>query len=199
VFAPEILSTSFGYLGQIPAEIIFYIPVFYIIVISFYKFWMLILSDKLLVPSHHKITVRNALTAAFWIFCLEILISPLVSTHGLPSWTYIYRDINYLRIAVWIIAITLTTTVVDYFTTTLQNIAKYIWYVLFGSLLFFQIEGIAIGSGLRWFTASVVNNFSGFKTPLSGLPIEVAFAIPIYMALAIAAIRYWRIVWDNKL
>ena len=51
---------------------------------------------------------------------------------------------------------------------------------------------------MRWFTSSVVQNFSGFKTPLSHIPIEVALAIPIYVILAISVIRYWRIVWTTN-
>ncbi|MEK7591851.1 MAG: hypothetical protein AAB508_00485 [Patescibacteria group bacterium] len=198
-FAPEIISTSFGMVGSLPMEILFYLPVFAGIVISFYKFWVLILSPALLVPGHHKITLRNLLTAAFWIFLLEIIISPLVVTKGLPEWTYIYRDINVLRISLWIFTIVLTTGAVDFVASKLDTLTHFILYVITGSFIFYQIEGVAINSGMRWFTSSVVQNFSGFKTPLSHIPIEVALAIPIYVILAISVIRYWRIVWDNKL
>jgi aryl-alcohol dehydrogenase-like predicted oxidoreductase len=35
--------------------------------------------------------------------------------------------------------------------------------------------------------------------PLLQAPIEIAFAIPCYMALVLATIRYWEIVLDNRL
>jgi hypothetical protein len=198
-FAPEILSTSSGMVGSLPIEILFYLPVFAGIVISFYKFWVLILSSVLLVPSHHRITLRNLLISAFWIFLLEIIISPLVVTKGLPSWTYIYRDINILRISLWILTVAIATGTVDLVASKFDSMTHFILYVITGSLIFYQIEGIAINSNMRWFTPSVVQNFTGIKTPLSNIPIEVALAIPIYVILAITIIRYWRIVWDNKL
>ncbi len=42
-------------------------------------------------------------------------------------------------------------------------------------------------------------DFSGFKTPITGVAVEVAFAIPCYLALIVGFIRYWEIVLDNKL
>ena len=42
-------------------------------------------------------------------------------------------------------------------------------------------------------------NFCGYNTWLTGVPVEVALAIPLYMALVIGFVRYWEIVGDNHL
>ena len=42
-------------------------------------------------------------------------------------------------------------------------------------------------------------NFSGYKTPITGVAVEVAYAIPCYLALIVGFIRYWEIVLDNRL
>ena len=40
---------------------------------------------------------------------------------------------------------------------------------------------------------------AGVATLLIGVAIEVALAIPFYLALIVAFIRYWEIVLDNRL
>ena len=46
---------------------------------------------------------------------------------------------------------------------------------------------------------STVRNFCGYNTWLTGVPVEVAFAIPLYMALVIGFVRYWEVVGDKRL
>ncbi len=198
-FAPEITKTSVLMLGTIPAEILYYLPVFSLVTISFYKYAHLVDSNMPLVPSPRRISFKNLAIASIVIFCMELLISPLVVTHNLPSWGYIYRDINIFRIGLWIVLIYLSTSLVDVVKKNIPEVIKMLAYVLVGSLIFFQIEGYLIQNGYRWFTESVTNNFSGFTTPISHLPIEVSLAIILYLTLGLSTIRFWRIVWDNKL
>jgi hypothetical protein len=61
------------------------------------------------------------------------------------------------------------------------------------------VESWLIVNGYRVYGPSAVNNFTGFVTPITNVPVEVAFAIPCYMALIIAFIRYWEIILDNRL
>ena len=67
-----------------------------------------------------------------------------------------------------------------------------------GGLIFLPLEAWFIANGFRIYGPSAVENFIGFTTPITNTPIEVALAIPFYLALIISFIRYWEINFDNK-
>jgi hypothetical protein len=45
----------------------------------------------------------------------------------------------------------------------------------------------------------MVERFTGLKNPITGLPAEIGVAVPCYLALIVAFIRYWEVVLDNRL
>ena len=61
------------------------------------------------------------------------------------------------------------------------------------------IESWLAINGYRVYGQSMTERFTGFTTPITGVASEVAFAIPCYLALIIAFIRYWEMILDNKL
>jgi hypothetical protein len=71
--------------------------------------------------------------------------------------------------------------------------------VLLISALALPFEAWFIENGFRIYGSSAAANYTGFTLPLSDVPVEIAFAIPCYMSLIIAFIRYWEIVFDNRM
>lgn len=198
-YAPEVIQTSLLLLGGVPIEVLYYAPVFSSFIIAFYKFWMFHLDKIPLVPMKKKVTVRNFLICAVGIFMFELLIEPLIENNNFPIWSYIYRDISVVRIGLWIILIASGTTLVDKLFYGMSQFPRYLMYISSISVVFFQMESWLISHGYRVYLESATANFSGFTTPASDIPIEIAFAIPLYLALIIAFLRYWRVVWDNNL
>lgn len=198
-YAPEIMGESVGFLRGVPLEVFYYAPVFSSFVICFYKFWTFRLDKTPLIPVKKRLTVRNILIILIGVFMFELLVEPLVGNFHFPAWSYVYKDISLVRIAIWIALIGISTTTIDKFFVGLQFIPKFALYISLPSILFFQLESWLINNGYRVYSQSAQANFTGFVTPVSRIPVEVAFAIPIYVTLIITFVRYWRIVLDNRL
>lgn len=198
-YAPEIMEQSVGFFGRVPLEIFYYAPVFSSFVICFYKFWTFYLDKTSLIPVKKIFTIRNTVIILIGVFIFELLIEPLVDNLHFPAWSYVYKDISLVRIGIWITLIAISTTTIDKLFIGLQFVLKFILYVSLPSLLFFQLESWLINNGYRVYSQSAQANFTGFVTPVSRIPMEVAFAIPIYVTLIITFVRYWRMVLDNHL
>ena len=99
----------------------------------------------------------------------------------------------------WVLLIAVTAVVVDKFLIGLPLPLRFAAALLFISVLTLPIESWLIMNGYRVYGTSATLDFTGFKTPITGVAVEVAFAVPCYLALIIGFIRYWEIVLDNKL
>lgn len=198
-YAPEVMKQSIGFMGGVPLEVFYYAPVFSSFIICFYKFWSFYFYKIPLMPVKKIFTIRNTVIILIGVTIFELLIEPLVDNLKFPAWSYIYKDISLVRIGVWIALIAFSTTIIDKLFVGLEFVLKFILYVSLPSLLFYQLESWFINNGYRVYSYSAQVNFTGFVTPISRIPIEVAFAIPIYITLIITFVRYWRIVLDNNL
>lgn len=194
-YAPEVYAVSIGTIINIPIEVLYYAPVMTGFVIAFYKFWS---RGIPFVPSPNRFSLRNGLLLLIAIVMYELLIEPIVLNQNFPQWGYIYQDINVVRIFIWMLMIWLSTVVVDMFAKSVSYTFRFILYVSLSSLSFFQIESWLINNGYRVYAQSAVDNFTGIMTPMSKIPIEVAFAVPLYLVLVLSFVAYWRVTLDNK-
>lgn len=201
-YAPETLSVINGHFIpflNIPWKAIYYIPVFMALVLSFYKYWSLLLVDKILIPPIKKNKIwRNLLISMLAVFLFELMIEPMVINAKMPAWSYIYRDISFIITGGWILIIWLSMTLVDKFFIHFSLRDKTMLYVLFGTIVTLPIESWLIINKYRLYELSTVENFSGYHIPLTSLPVEIAFAIPFYLILIISFIKYWIYKFDLK-
>ncbi|MEX0616427.1 MAG: hypothetical protein WD231_01275 [Candidatus Woykebacteria bacterium] len=198
-YSPEVLDTLVGYfIINVPIEALYYIPVFTSLVIAFYKYWSFSLDDKAIVPVKNRAWLRNLALAFIGVFFFELMVEPMVVNAKFPSWSYMYRDISILMSGVWIIIIWLATGLVDRIFIQLDIAKRFALYLIVGTTVFLPLESWFIASGLRIYGPSAVENFVGINTPITHTPVEVALAIPFYLALIICFIRYWEIILDNK-
>jgi len=199
-YAPEVLTTISGiYLWKAPIEAFYYIPVFLALVIGFYKYWNFVLENKVIAPSK-KINYWKKLGLSFlMVFLFELVVEPMVVNAKLPQWSYIYRDISIIMAGLWVLIIWISVTAVDKFFIHWSLKGKFIMYLAISCIMTYPLEAFFIKQGYRVYGESAVANFSGFITPITNIPVEIAFAFPLYMALIIASIKYWEIVFKNKL
>lgn len=198
-YSSEVLDTVSGtWILGIPIEILYYVPVFTALVIAFYKYWSFVIDDAALVPVKKRKWVRAIVLAFVGVFMFELLVEPMVRNENLPSWSYIYNDISFLMTGLWVLLIAAGALVVEKFTANFSISRRFVFGVLFISVLSFFIESWFITNGHRVYGEGATMNFSGFQAPITGVPIEVAFAIPCYLSLIVGFIRYWEIVLDNK-
>lgn len=199
-YAPEVLNTIAGIkLFSIPIEALYYIPVFIGLIIGFYKYWSFKIENLPVVPVKRTPLLRNLFLSFLAVFMFELMIEPMVTNANFPRWSYIYRDITILLTGFWVLIIWVTTFVVDKFFIYFSLTKKFILYLIFSSIFTFPLESYLINYGYRVYGPSATANFSGFSTILTHIPIEVAFAIPLYLALIISFTRFWEITLDNKL
>ena len=198
-YSPEVMEVLSGNtLFGVPLEALYYVPVFSALVIGFAKYWNLILDDELVVPVKKRRWLRDFFIAFVAVFLFEIMIEPMVVNVNLPDWSYIYRDISILMTGGWILIIWLAVSLVEKFFQWLPLNERFTLCILFGTIITLPIEGYLMRNGFREYGQSSVDNFSGLMTPLSQIPIEVMVAIPFYLALIMAFIRYWIFVFENK-
>ncbi len=193
-YSPEVLAViegSYFPFLNVPAHLLYYVPVFTSLVIGFYKYWGLFIEDESSPSPVRGHWLRVLIISFIAVFAFEIMIEPMVVNAKLPSWSYLYRDISFLMTFGWIIGIWLSITLVDRFLPRLTTPKRFVSYLVVLTVIVFPIEAVLIKSGIRVYGASAQENFSGFTTIIADLPIEVLFAVPLYMALVVGFILYW--------
>ncbi|MGB0560906.1 MAG: hypothetical protein ACPGVO_03780 [Spirulinaceae cyanobacterium] len=200
-YAPEVLAsmTPFNLLGVPILDVFYYTPVFMGLVISFYKYWMFIVEDEPLVPSKNRKWLRSIFIAFLAVFLFEVMIQPMVENQGFPQWSYVFFDISIILLAAWVLMIGITAVVIDRLFLHFPVVYRFVLAMGLAGAIAWPTEAWLIAHDYRIYGESATHNFTGFTTPLLGTPIEIAFAIPCYMALVIAFIRYWETVLDNRL
>lgn len=200
-YAPETMEVIAGryvpILG-IPWATLYYIPVFTTLVICFYKYWSFVLDKKLLIPMKNIKWLRDFGISFVGVFLFEMMIEPMVVNAKLPAWSYIYRDVSLLLTGSWVIIIWLAISLVDKFLKQIDLIEKFVLYVMVATIITLPGEALLRTQGIRLYGPSTTANFSGFTIPLTAVPVEIFFAIPFYLALVIAFIKYWIFVLDNR-
>ena len=199
-YAPEVWQAVSGVtLFGVPIEVAYYVPVFGSLVIAFYKYWTFVMDDVLLVPVKRRKWFRAAIIAFVGVFLFELLVEPLAENRGFPEWSYVYRDISILMTGTWVLLIAAGAVVVDKLMLGQPMPLRFAAAVFVIGALALPIESWLIVQGHRVYSESAMMDFSGFTTPITGVAVEVAFAIPCYLALIIGFVRYWEIVLDNNL
>jgi len=168
------------------------------LILSFFKYWSLLI-DKILIPPIKNAKLgRNLMISVLVVFLFELMVEPMVVNSGLPSWSYVYRDISFIMTGGWILIIWLSISLVDKFFIHYDLKEKTILYVLFATIITLPIESWLIINKYRLYGPSAIENFSGYQIPLTSIPVEIAFAIPFYLVLIISFIKYWIYKFDIK-
>jgi hypothetical protein len=199
-YAPEVLASLSGrYIAGVPLELFYYVPVFAGLVIGFYKYWGFVLDGTLLVPLKQIRWGRGVAMTALALFMFEVMIEPMVLNQGFPQWSYIFHDISLVMTGLWVAVIALTALLVYRFFPHYPMPTRFALALVICTAIALPIEYYLFVQGFRVYGPSAMANFSGFTIPVINAPVEIAFAIPCYMALVIGLIRYWEISLDNRL
>ena len=199
-YSPEVLQAVSGIsMMGVPIEILYYVPVFTTLVIAFYKYWSFVIDSAALVPVRKRKWLRAVVLAFIGVFFFELLVEPVVQNDKFPTWSYVYRDISFLYTGIRVLLIAIGAVVVDKFMNGMPLPLRFVVGVLLISALYLPFESWFLANGYRVYGETAVMNQTGFKSPVTGLPVEIVFAIPCYLSLIVCFIRYWEIVFDNQL
>ena len=194
-YSPEVLRSISGInLIGVPIEGFYYVPVSMALIIGFYKYWAFRLDGIPVVPLKNIPLLRKFILTFVGVLLFEFMVEPMVTNANLPSWSYIYHDISIIMSGIWILIIWASTSIVDRFFIHFNLTRKFILYLIMSAVIATPIEAWLIKTGYRIYGPTSVANFSGFRSIIFNVPIEVVFAIPMYLALIIAFARYWEII-----
>ncbi len=200
-YAPEVYEAAGPFtipVLEIPLAGLYYIPVFLTLVISFFKYWSLYLDKKLLVPVKKSRWLRNFILTFSAVFLFELMIEPMVNNLHMPQFLYIYRDINVAMSGFWVLLVALVAQFVDTRFIHWSLPKKFGAYLMIATAVAAPVEAWLIRSGFRVYGISATQNFTGFKTLLFQVPIEVVFAVPFYLALVITFTKFWELTADDS-
>lgn len=199
-YSPEVLKTVSGaFLFGVPVEILYYTPVFTGIIISFYKYWSLVIDDVPLVPLKKRKWLRDIFIAFAGIFLVEVMVEPMVKNQNFPQWSYIFHDISILMTGMWVLIIAITAILVGKFFSHFPILYRFFIALSIISTIAVPIESWLIRNGFRVYGESAKHYYTGVLMPVMNVPIEVTFAICCYVALLIALMRYWENILNNNL
>ncbi|MEM9539797.1 MAG: hypothetical protein AAGA60_09825 [Cyanobacteria bacterium P01_E01_bin.42] len=200
-YAPEVLADMTGiFVFGVPIiEVFYYTPVFTGLVISFYKYWEFALDEEPLIPSKQRKWLRSLLISFIAVFMFEVMIQPMVSNKNFPEWSYLFFDISFLLTGLWVLIIGFSAIIGEKFFLHLPLFYRFLIVLGITGAIALPLESWLIVNGYRVYGESALHSFIGIEMPIAGVPIEIAFAIPCYMALIITFIRYWEIILDNRL
>lgn len=199
-YAAEVLDATSGVrVFDVPVEVLYYVPVFSALVITFYKYWAFVIDATPLVPSRRRRWLRGIGLAFAAVFLFELMIEPMAENKGFPAWSYLYRDISFLMSGLWVLVIATGALVVDRFFLHRPVAARFFIALGVMGAVALAIESWLIKGGYRVYGPAATENFTGFTTPLTGIAVEVAFAIPFYLALMVCFIRFWEVVRENRM
>lgn len=199
-YAPEVEAVLLGpKIFGVNIEVLYYVPVFMALVISFYKYWSLVLDDELIAPVKRRHWLASLVISLLGVFLFELMIEPMVVNANLPAWSYIYHDVSFIMTGLWVLIIWLTLYGVDRLLIHFNLVSRFLVYLGVIGVIVLPIEAWFMTNGYRVYGPSATANFTGFETIFTNVPVEVAFAIPLYLALVIAFIRFWEINLENQL
>jgi len=198
-YAPEVMETVCGAtLFGLPVEILYYVPVFLALIISFYKYWSFVIDGVPVAPLARTPWLRTLAVSIAGVLLFELMVEPIVRNQGFPSWSYFYKDVTLLLTGFWVVVTWLSINLVDRFLIRWDLAHRFLAYLGLTALQAIPVESWLIASGPRVYGPSAVANFSGLTLPWAQVPIEVVFAIPLYFALVIGFIRYFEIALTNR-
>jgi hypothetical protein len=198
-YAPEVMETVSGRtLLGLPLEILYYVPVFLALIVSFYKYWSFVIDGVPVIPVARTPWLRTLLVSVAGVLMFEIMVEPMVRNGGFPAWSYVYKDITILMTGFWVLVLWLSVNLVDRLLIHWDLKHRFLAYLGVTALIAVPAEAWLIASGHRIYGPSSVANFSRLTLPWTGVPIEVVFAIPLYFALVIGFIRFVEIALTNR-
>lgn len=200
-YAPEVLADMAGiFIFGVPIiEVFYYTPVFTGLAIGFYKYWEFVLDKEPLIPSKQYKWLRSLFITFIAVFLFEVMIQPMVSNENLPEWSYLFFDISFILTGLWVLIIGFAAIVGEYFFLHLPTFARFLITLGITGAIALPLESWLIINGYRVYGESALHSFIGVQMPITGVPVEIAFAIPCYMTLIITFIRYWETILDNRL
>lgn len=175
---------------NVPLAGLYYVPVVMTLVYSFYKHWLPLFEPGAASTGRLPFLNRLVLTIIA-VFLFEIVVEPMATNQNFPAWSYVFHDITVIMTGLWVAIVVVATLAVDRFLRTRDEGLRFAAYLIVITLIAAPLEAWFVQNGYRVYGPSATADFIGLRTVILDLPIEVVAAIPMYLSLVVAFVRYW--------
>lgn len=199
-YSPEAIERISWYIGALPFEAFYYIPVFMTLCICFYKYRELQI-DWNYSKSTFKINHRRDILLWFiGVLSFQILIDPMIIHQNLPSRSYIFHNVNILICIGWLVVLTITNTIIGKRFQKFDLSIRFSYALAISTLLGLGYLGILINTNVLVFSQSIMTTYSQMSFIIPGIKVVsvIAFSTPMFLALIICFVRYWKYTLDQK-
>lgn len=146
----------------------------------------------------HKKTIRNMGITLVGVILFELMIEPMVINARLSSWTYLYRDISFIITFGWVLLVSISISLIDWAFAQVSQFSRFWLYLCTIDAITLPIEIFLVQTGVRVYSKSLLASSYGANIPFTVIPLEVAFAIPMFFALVIGFTKYWEKILDDR-
>jgi len=130
------------------------------------------------------------------VFLFQIMSEPMWVNSKLHSWAYLYGNVSWVLTFGWAIIFFLTFLIVDGGFKRMPEKSKFWLYLLVATIITVPAESLIIKLGIRSYADVLSQTFSGLMIPLTQVPLEILFAVPMISALIIPFYKYMLGRWD---
>lgn len=151
-----------------------------------------------LIKNKDKKTLRNLFITLIGVVLFEIMIDPMVMNTRFSSWTYYYHDLSFIVTLSWVFIVSISISLIDLVFSKMSDFKKFWLYLCTIDAITLPIEILLVQTGMRVYSQSLLSSSFGANIPFTNVPMEVAFAIPMFFALVIGFTKYWEKLLDAK-
>jgi hypothetical protein len=146
----------------------------------------------------YKNVTRKFILLFIGVLLFEFMTEPMWVISSLWSWTFIFRDISFILTLNWINAIMISILIVDYAFYDLPEKRRFWMYLLFVTGIMLPLEIFLNNVGILGHATELLARTAGINIPLSSIPIEAIFVLPIFGTLIITFYKYTNYLMDQK-
>ena len=130
------------------------------------------------------------------VLAFEVMVDPFWETRLPHRWAFLFGDISWIMVLLYGSLCGLTMLVVDVGYPELSERQRFWFYLLVLLGVWIPIEAVLVSIGVRTVPSLVTEaSLSNANIPLTPLPIEEIFALPVFSMLILGFYRYIRRVW----
>ena len=170
-----------------------WIPLFEVIAVAF----PLVLWYYLKIKRHRHVT-RKFLVLLMSVLIFEFLKEPLWENVGFQRWAYIWHDLTWVITFGWVGLFMTMFLIVDTTFRTLPEKKKFWVYLLSIEAIVVPIESVLVTIGIRDYSPLLKSSLIGFTIPLTPVPIEAIYYIPLFASFIICFYKYINYLFNTR-
>lgn len=131
-------------------------------------------------------------------FLFEILTEPFWTYPLFQAWTFIGGDISWFIPLGWSGIIMAILLIVDKSFPKIPERRRFWIYLCLLEVIISIIEGFLINTGIKSYNPILSDTFYGYMIPLTNVPLEILFAVPLMVVLIIPFYKYLNYLFNKN-